>query len=912
MPVSAGDKLGPYEILAPLGAGGMGEVYKARDTRLERLVAVKVLRADKVTDPARKQRFIQEARAASALNHPNIVTIHDISQEDGIDFLVMEYVPGKTLEHLIPRKGLRLSDTLKYAVQIADALAAAHSAGIVHRDVKPSNIMVADHGRVKVLDFGLAKLIEPSEVGPDQPTRTILAQTDKGTVLGTAPYMSPEQAQGEPVDARSDIFSFGAVLYEMVTGTRAFHGDTRASIMASILKDEPQPARALVDSLPRELERIILRCLRKDLDRRSQSMAEIKLAMEELKEESESGELQAAPQAAAPRSRRGYAVLAIAAVALVVAGIWGFTWVRREPAPPRYRLRQMTRDEGFNTFPALSPDGRFLAYSSDRGGGNNLDVWVQQVAGGDAIRLTRHPADDIRPRFSADGSQIVFERRSDGIYLIPSLGGAERLLVKGGSMPAWSPDGKFIAYYTGSLGSPEGFGLFVVPSTAGAPRRVPTELSTYCCPLWSPDGKSLLVTGTATGIGWDAADWFIVPVEGGKAVKIAVQTTLPRAGLSDFVAPSAWLGVGNLLIFSATQGGGFHLGTSSFGLSGGVYNIWQLPIEPATGALRASPQRLTAGSGEYAGPPSLDGRIPFSTQNGGMAIYYLPFDARQGKVNGEPVRVGHGGVDESYPTLTADARKLVFVSDRAGTNDIWVRDLTTGDESVLIGTPENEGRGLISPDGSQVAFQRPENGNVVNYIWPLPAGPEKKLCDGCRSLLNWTSDSKSVITSEAEPERLVALDVATGHRMLVASHPKYAVHDGCLTPDMRWIAFKLVVSANVQPVFIAPVRNGATVPEQEWIRITGDYYNYKPFWSPDGNLIYYYSEQDHFRCLYARQLDAATKKPLGDAFAVRHFHGDQRPADGTAVGYGLAQDRLYLPLMNQKGNIWLAEREKSQ
>src|SRR5215467_12910122 len=276
MRLAVGARLGPYEIVAPLGAGGMGEVYKARDTRLERLVAVKVLPADKVADAARKQRFIQEARAASALNHPNIVTIHDICDEGDIDFLVMEYVPGKTLEHLIPRKGLRLSDTLKYAVQITDALATAHSAAIVHRDVKPSNIMVTDQGRVKVLDFGLAKLTEPAELSPDQPTRTVLAQTEEGTVVGSAPYMSPEQAQGMPVDARSDIFSFGAVLYEMVTGQKAFHGDTRASVMAALLKDEPKPARELAEGLPRELERIILRCLRKDLDRRNQSMAEIK------------------------------------------------------------------------------------------------------------------------------------------------------------------------------------------------------------------------------------------------------------------------------------------------------------------------------------------------------------------------------------------------------------------------------------------------------------------------------------------------------------------------------------------------------------------------------------------------------------------------------------------------------------
>jgi Tol biopolymer transport system component len=912
MRLTVGTRLGPYEIAAPLGAGGMGEVYKAKDTRLERLVAIKVLPAGKVADPARKQRFIQEARAVSALNHPNIVTIHDISNEGDVDFLVMEYVPGKTLEHLIPRKGMRLNEVLKYAAQIADALAAAHAAGIVHRDIKPSNIMVAENGRVKVLDFGLAKLTDPADIAPDQPTRTIVAQTDEGTVLGSAPYMSPEQAQGQPVDARSDIFSFGAVLYEMVTGCHAFQGDTRASVMASILKDDPKPAKTLVEVLPRELERIILRCLRKDLDRRSQSIAEIKLELEELKEESESGELAPAAQPLSARSPLRLLGVATVGLALVIGGIWGVNRVQREPEAPRYRLRQMTHDEGLSSFPALSPDGRLLAYSSDRGGINNLDIWVQQVAGGDAIRLTRHPADDFRPRFSPDGSQIVFERRGDGIYLIPSLGGTERLLVKGGARPAWSPDGKSIAYTTGYQGTRETFGLFIVPATAGAPRKLTTDLATYCCPVWSPDGKQLLVAGSTTGIGWDPTEWFVLPSEGGKAIKIPAQESLPRAGLTDFQSPVSWAGDRDRLIFTATQAGGGRTGAASaFGLSGGVFNVWQISFDPSTGKFRSKPQRVTAGPGEFAGDPSLDGRIPFATQNGGMSIYALPLDVRQGKVTGEPIHIGHGGVSERYPTVTADARKMVFASDRGGTNDVWIKDLKTGEDSVLIGTPENEGRGVISPDGSQIAFQRLERGRAVNYLWPLPAGPEKKLCEGCRSLLNWTADSKSVITSEGDPERLVALDVATGKRMLVASHPKYGIHDGCLTPDQSWIAFKLIVSATVQPVFIAPVRNGATVPQQDWIRISGDYNNYKPFWSPDGTLLYYYSDVDNFSCLYARRLDAATKKPIGDSFAVRHFHGDQRPADGTSSGYGLAPDRLYLPMMNLKGNIWLAEPDKN-
>ena len=239
-----GQQLGSYQILSLLGTGGMGVVYKARDTRLKRSVAIKVLPADQVSDPERKRRFIQEARAASALNHPNIITIYDIGSEGGIDFVVMEYVAGKTLDQLIPRKGLRLNETLKLAIQMADALAKAHSAGIIHRDLKPTNVMVTDDGLVKVLDFGLAKLteVESDEGG----TRTTQLQTEEGTIVGTVSYMSPEQAEGKKVDARSDIFSFGAVLYEMVTGQKAFQGDSKMSTLAAILKQEPKPISQLV------------------------------------------------------------------------------------------------------------------------------------------------------------------------------------------------------------------------------------------------------------------------------------------------------------------------------------------------------------------------------------------------------------------------------------------------------------------------------------------------------------------------------------------------------------------------------------------------------------------------------------------------------------------------------------------
>ena len=302
-----GKTIAHYQILEKLGEGGMGVVYKARDTHLDRLVALKVLPPEKVADPERKRRFVQEAKAASALNHPNIITIYDINQENGLDFIAMEFVNGKTLDQLLGRRGFRLGEVLKSAVEIADALARAHAAGIVHRDLKPSNIMVTEEGLVKVLDFGLAKLVEPRESDDWAETlatrRDEAADTEEGTIVGTVAYMSPEQAEGKKLDARSDIFSFGSVLYEMVTGRQAFRGDSKMSTLAAILHKEPKPVSEVKEDVPHDLEKIINRCLRKDPSRRFQAMPDLKVALQELKEESDSGTLAttAVPQLARRR-----------------------------------------------------------------------------------------------------------------------------------------------------------------------------------------------------------------------------------------------------------------------------------------------------------------------------------------------------------------------------------------------------------------------------------------------------------------------------------------------------------------------------------------------------------------------------------------------------------------------------------
>ena len=456
-----GQTLGHYRIESKLGQGGMGVVYAARDLHLGRRVAIKVLPPAAVADPDRRRRFVQEAQAASTLNHPNILHIYDVEavrSEDGspADFIAMEYVSGRTLDRLIAGRGLPVDQALQYAAQIAGGLAAAHAVGIVHRDLKPGNVMVNEKGLVKILDFGLAKLLGPLEADEIASTQAIQPATQAGAILGTVPYMSPEQAEGKSVDARSDIFSFGAVLYEMITGRRAFPGDSTATTLAAILHQEPKPVSELVKSVPRELERIVAQCLRKDPARRFQHLDDVKVLLDQLRDDIDRGK-DAVGGESAPPARRAIGPLALAAAVAVLLAVAGFVWWKMRPAPPNRGpgLTRLTSDSGLTTDPALSSDGRLLAYASDRavtaGAEDNLDLWVQQLPAGEPLRLTRHPADDREPSFSPDGTRIAFrsERDGGGVYTMSALGGDERLIAPYGRRPAFSPDGESIVYWTG-------------------------------------------------------------------------------------------------------------------------------------------------------------------------------------------------------------------------------------------------------------------------------------------------------------------------------------------------------------------------------------------------------------------------------------------------------------------------------
>jgi len=409
-----GRTISHYEITEKLGEGGMGVVYKARDTRLKRFVALKVLPPEKVADAERKRRFAQEARAASALNHPNIVTVHDIDQADGVDFIAMEYVEGKTLDELIGRKGLKLNEALKCAIQIADALAKAHAAGIVHRDLKPGNVMVTPDGRVKVLDFGLAKLTETAPVGPEDSTLTAAPSTELGAVVGTAAYMSPEQAEGKKVDARSDIFSFGSLLYEMLTGRRAFRRDSTALTLAAILHMEPPPLPA---EMPHDLEKVITLCLRKDPARRFQHMGDVKVELEALKEESDSGKLAGEQAPARLRSRRILRSALPAAAVLVLAASSVFLWQRMHAKPLTDKdvlvLADFTNTTGDSVFDDALKQG--LSVQLEQSPFLNL---LSDRKVNDTLKLMGRPAGD---RLTPEVTREVCQRTSSKAMLAGSI-----------------------------------------------------------------------------------------------------------------------------------------------------------------------------------------------------------------------------------------------------------------------------------------------------------------------------------------------------------------------------------------------------------------------------------------------------------------------------------------------------------
>jgi eukaryotic-like serine/threonine-protein kinase len=900
-----------YEILERLGEGGMGTVYRAVDMRLGRPVAVKLLRGEAAVNAESKKRFIQEAKAASALNHPHIITIYDIGQDGGVDFIAMEYVSGPSLARLIGRTGLKIGEALKYAVQIADALATAHAAGIVHRDLKPANMMISDKGSIKLLDFGLAKLTDAGSFDPvtDHVTTETAAaggrlQTEAGTILGTTAYMSPEQAEGQTADARSDVFSFGAVLYEMVTGRRAFQGETKMSTLAAILAREPEPPSRLIPELPRDLDKVIARCLRKSPDRRWQSMADLKIALEDLREESESGSL-AVPKVSAPARWRMQPALVAATIAAVAASALAFSawrWISRIPlnSSPRPSLTRLTSDVSWTDYPAISSDGKILAYASDRSGESNLDIWIQQVPDGSPVRLTHHSADDIEPTFSADGSKIAFQSSRDGggIYVIPTLGGEERLLAERGFSPRFSPDGTWIAY---GMAEPTRGQIYVAPAGGGPATPIAPEFYQTQAPVWSPDGRYLLFWGQRER---DAppennVDWYLAPVTGGAPIRTDARRVLMREGFEAFRGlplPDAWVRSGSRLVFHG------HVGDS--------WNMWQVTISPETWQVTGAPQRVTFGTtDEAAASVTLDGRMVFISRTTAADVWSLPIDADRGKVMGPLKRITQDTADDYDPTLSESGETLAFRSRRAGRFDVLLKDLRSGEETVLVQSAGDD-YPAISRDGKNVAYSLRQDGKMPIFVVPARGGPPKPVCGDCGEVEQWSPDGSGILyVTGDDPSGVGFLSIASSQHREWLRHPGYGIFYPRFSPSGDWLSFNARLN-NRAPAraFVASVQSSSVAAEKEWVLVSED--GDAPSWSPDGNLLYFWSNRDGSPCLWAQRLDPVTKRTTGSPLSIQHFHSRGLSWRNLYLGapdIAVARDKVVFTLGEHTGNIWMTD-----
>jgi Tol biopolymer transport system component len=662
MPSVPRARLGTYELLSPLGAGGMGEVYRARDTRLGREVAIKVLPAEWLGDERSRRRFLHEARALSSLNHPHLVTVHEIESEGDVDFIVMELVRGSTLEALIPKHGLRLGDLLRLAIPVADALAAAHARGIVHRDLKPANIIVREDDVVKVLDFGLAKSAEEEEEGGAEIARParLGTVTAPGRVAGTAAYMAPEQATGGKVDARSDIFSFGATLYEMATGTRPFRGDSNTEILAQVLRSHPKAPTQVNAKVPRELERLIVRCLRKDPDRRSQTMLDVRNELEEIKEESESAA--AMSPAAVPSRRRSAILVAFVAGLIIVSAASWLVWRRNGAVPPPMRVVPLTALEGYEMMPTLSPDGNQVAFvwNGDKETGN-IDIYVALAGSPTVRRVTTDPAMDVFPSWSPDGRQIAFVRQltdhAGRAYVTSPLGGAERKLsdldvhfdriVAFGKL-SWSPDGRYIAAGRSSTQKPgASTGIYFIPTHSGSPRLVTQAKAPErdSDPSFSPDGRRLAYFSCKNPL-WGACDVWTVDLDAN-----FVPTAVPRrqTSMTTHMDGLTWTRDGRTLVFGAVGPGLFR-------------HLWRVEVNG-----RLAPERLdVAGAGAQHPATVLSrDRLVFASSRVDSDIY---------RVDGSTSRpVAVSSSDDGYPVFSPDGRFIAFCSARSGDAiDIWI------------------------------------------------------------------------------------------------------------------------------------------------------------------------------------------------------------------------------------------------
>ena len=693
-----------YRIERLLGAGGMGEVYLAYDEKLHRKVALKILPSEFLTNDERVKRFELEAKAIAKLNHPGIVTIYDVGNFEGVNYIATEFVEGKTLRDLMGGN-FKIRNIVLNSIQICDALAAAHAEGIIHRDIKPENVMIRKDGYAKILDFGLAKL-----TGPSQHRATDLAATTKGVIIGTPAYMSPSQVADEKIDHRTDLWSCGVVLYEFLTGKNPFKGTSRQETFQAILSKDPEPCRKLNPELPEELENILIKLMNKDRSKSYQSAAELRADLKRVQREvdtspSWSGTSGRSTPWAGTVDRAKPVLAAVAAMvlvaAIVAAGYW-YLYIRKDPAAVDWseaQSVQLTDHPGTEYFPSISADGKMFVYASDERG--QFDIFTQRVGGKARQNITDDsPVDDTQPALSPDGEHIAFrsERTPKGIYIMGASGEEPRLISDVGYHPAWSPDGKEIVVSSFGRDQPTvragsiRHSLMIINVATGLRRELTSTEASF--PSWSPNGQRIaywFYTGT-----YGRRDIATVAASGGEPVVVAKDLAVSNWN-------PVWSPDGKYLYFVSSKVG--------------TMNFWRVRIDESSGRVLGEPESVPSPS-KYSRHLTFsnDGKRMIYVQTNNQAnIQGLNFNLAGGTVDGAPFWITQGDREVSRAELSTDGSKFVMRLVGRTQDDIVTVD-RRGEEWHEVTNDEPFDRyARWSPDGRQVAFSSDRNGG--GQVW---------------------------------------------------------------------------------------------------------------------------------------------------------------------------------------------------
>ncbi len=866
-----GQRLGAYEIVGLLGAGGMGEVYRARDTTLKRDVAIKVLPAEFANDRDRLARFTREAQVLAALNHPNIAQIYGIEESNvpgpgsSVRALVMELVEGDDLSAHIARGPMPVTDALPIARQIADALEAAHELGIVHRDLKPANIKVRADGTVKVLDFGLARTLDPGPGTRDtehSPTGTSPAMTERGIILGTAAYMPPEQARGSQVDTRADIWAFGVIVFEMLTGTRLFAGDTVSDTLASVLREEI-PWHALTPATPPALRRVLERCLQKDPRRRLRDIGDARSDIEEAIAWKDLVTLPTTAVVAVRPVRRLLWIVAVAAMAaLVTLSVWALTRPGAMPADI-WQFTQITDTAGEETTPAISPDGTTIMFASRARG--TWDIYSQRVGGRNRTLVIGEPdRQELGPTFSPDGQQIAFYEGDDdgGIFVAGATGESVRRLSDFGFHPSWSPDERRLAFTTEQVISPyisQGTSkLWVIDLTTGgsAPRQLDPEDARQ--PSWSPSGHRIVFWSQLGG----QRDLFTIPSDGGARVPLLADAPIDWAPV--------WEPDGKHVLFSSDRGGSM--------------NLWRIAVDEGTGRALGSPEPVTAGvqaASELASVSKDGSRIVFQSRVRSVNPVAIPFDpttlqagtpavldssnhvlipsdvSRDGRSlllfnsgglqedifktstdHFAPVRITDDAFGDRRPMWMPDGRSLLFYSTRGGKWEIWRINEDGGSLHKVVSLFAINP--LVSPTGDRIAFNatldwgvfvEPLSGSVVSTAQALPA---TKTATASLHVTSWSPDggalTGTLVPASGRGAGVAIYDLAGGAMRQVSADSSEWVR---WMPDSR----RLIYFTARGELVVADTQSGTRTVVN--VRLPLPPIDNTFALSPDGRMIYY-------------------------------------------------------------------------